>query len=249
MADARRLRGKTAAPDTAAEARQALPADELRRQAEVHLDGLSAAALPVPENLAAALHELRVHQIELEMQNVELRRAQLEVEEQRAKFFELFDLAPVGYCTIGDKGIVGEANLTAARLLGVERQQLVGQPFSAFVLAADREAYYLHLELLKQTEEPQTCELRLQPVGAELFWAHLESRSQDVGAGEPRLYQVTFTDVDERVLAEAALRESEERYRSLFEDNHAVMLLIDPQSGAIVDANPAACAWYGWTRE
>jgi len=59
----------------------------------------------------------------------------------------------------------------------------------------------------------------------------------------------TMVDMSERERAERALRESEERYRSLFEDNHAVMLLINPESGAITDANPAACAWYGWIRE
>jgi PAS domain-containing protein len=111
-------------------------ADELRRQAEERLDRLAAdaaaaAASPVPEDVAAAVHELRVHQIELEMQNEELRRAQLELEASREKYFELFDLAPVGYLTLGDRDIVGDANLTAAHLLGVERQLLVGQPFSA----------------------------------------------------------------------------------------------------------------------
>jgi len=253
MADQRRPRNKKAAPDAAAESRQPSSADELRRQAEERLDGLSAAAAaaaaPVPKELAAAVHELRVHQIELEMQNAELRRAQLELEEQRAKYFELFDLAPVGYLTLSDKGIVDEANFTAAHLLGVERQLLVGQPFSAFVLAADRDAYYLHQRRLEQTGAPRSCELRLQPVAAEPFWAHLESQPRRAADGAPLRYQMTVTDVPERALAQEKLRASEERYRTLFEDNHAVMLLIDPRSGAIAEANPAACAWYGWSRD
>ena len=99
-------------------------ADELRRDAEQILDGLADTSRP-PIDVAAALHELRVHQIELEMQNEELRRAQLELDEQREKYFELFDLAPVGYLTITGAGIVRDANLTAAKLLGVERQLLV----------------------------------------------------------------------------------------------------------------------------
>ena len=142
MAVPRRPRKKKAAADAAG---------ELRRQAEVHLDELSTAAaaaaaaaspsLPVPAELSAAVHELRVHQIELEMQNEELRRGQLELEAQREKYFELFDLAPVGYLTLSDQGIVRDANLTAAHLLGVERQLLVGQPFSAFVLAPDRDLF------------------------------------------------------------------------------------------------------------
>ena len=101
--------------------------DELRRRAEGFLDELADGepGVPVPEDAAAVLHELRVHQIELEMQNDELRGGQLELEEQRARYFDLFDLAPVGYLTLGDRGIVGDANLTAAHLLSVERQLLV----------------------------------------------------------------------------------------------------------------------------
>ena len=137
MAAPRKPRKTTAAPDAAEELRRARSAEELRRQAEVRLDGL-AATIATPEELAAALHELRVHEIELEMQNEELRRAQYELEEQREKYFELFHLAPVGSFTLIDKGIVGEANYSTALMLGVDRLQLVGQPFSVFVFADDR---------------------------------------------------------------------------------------------------------------
>src|SRR5665648_363721 len=137
------------------------------------------------------------------MQNEELRRARLEQEEQRAKYFELFDLAPVGYLTLSDESIVGDANLTAAHLLGVERQQLIEKPFTAFVFARDRDVFYLHDRKLKQTGEPQTCELRLRRVGGEAdgeaggeaapchFWARLETRPQRAADGEPLLCWVT----------------------------------------------------------
>jgi len=87
MAGARQPRKKRAASDAAAEPRRPRSADELRRRSEERLDGLAAAA---PED-AAAVHELRVHQIELEMQNEELRRAHFELDAQREKYFELFD--------------------------------------------------------------------------------------------------------------------------------------------------------------
>ena len=231
MAAAPPPRKKKAAPD-AAELREPLSAEELRRQAEERLAGLSAAA-PAPEELAAAVHELRVHQIELEMQNEELRRAQLELEISRAKHVELFHLAPVGYLTLNEWGIVGDANLTAAHLLGVERRQLVGQPFSAFVVAADRKEYYRHLEVLKQTEKPQTCELRLQPVGGEPFWAHLDGQLQRAGggSGEPRRYNLTFTDVHERVVAEEALRQREEQLARAVEGSGVGLWDWYPQTG------------------
>jgi len=180
------------------------PPADLRRRAEEQY-----AAPPegdAPEPVAALLHELRVHQIELEMQNEELRGAHLEAREQRAKYFTLFEHAPVGYLTLSDKGIVGEANITAGHLLSVNPRELVGLPLSAFIFAADQRAYFRHLELLKQTEAPQSCELRLQPVGAEPLWARLESRPQRAAGDDPSRYRVTFTDVHKRVLAEQALR-------------------------------------------
>ena len=230
MAAPRRPRKQKAAPD-AAGLREPLSAEELRRQAEGCLDRLS--ALPEPDNAADLVHELRVHQIELEMQNEELRRAQLELEISRAKHVELFHLAPVGYFTLSEKGIVGEANLTAARLLGVERRQLVGQPFIAFVVAADRKDYYRRLELLKKTQAPQTWELRLQRVGGGPFWAQLEGQPQGAagGSGEPLRYHLTFTDVHERVLAEEALRQREEQLARAVEGSGVGLWDWNPQTG------------------
>jgi len=188
-------------------------AEERRRRAEEWLDGLSAtagnapdaaAASPAPEDPAAMLHELRVRQVELEMQNEEMRRAQLEADAQRANYFELFHLAPVGYLTLSDKGAVSDANLTAANLLGVERRQ--------------------H-RILEQTEEPQACELRLQPVDAEPFWAHLEWRPQLA----PLRYHLTFTDVHKRVVAEETLRHSEETLRAIIENSFDVIFTLDEE--------------------
>ncbi len=263
MAAARQPRKKKAEPRAADGLHRPSEADELRRGAEERLDGLSAAspaaspaASAAPEDVTAIVHELRVHQIELEMQNEELRDAELELEEQREKYFALFNLAPVCYLTIGDQNIVGDANLTAAHLLGVELELLIGQPFSIFVFAPDRDVYYLHQRELQQTEEPQTCELRLQRVGGAgagggatpaHFWAHLESRPQRAGDGEPSSSWVTFTDVSERKQAEEALRESEEKYRSVVE--RASDGIVITQDGCYVFANPAAAEMAGYAPE
>ncbi len=101
------------------------------------LDALS------PESLRASLHELHVHQIELEMQNEDLLRAQADLDASRARYFDLYELAPVGYCTVSKKGLILETNLTAATLFGVERGALVGRGLSNFISKEDQELYYL----------------------------------------------------------------------------------------------------------
>src|SRR5665811_880099 len=94
------------------------------------------------EAMQQLMHELAVHQIELEMQNDELRRVQLELEASRARYFDLYDLAPVGYVTVSDAGVIPEANLTAATLLGVPRSALVKRPISRFIVKSQQDIYY-----------------------------------------------------------------------------------------------------------
>ncbi|MEI8335232.1 MAG: PAS domain S-box protein, partial [Chloroflexota bacterium] len=236
-----------------ADSERPLSAADLRRRAEERL-GVHSAAAPVPAPDVDVVHELEVHQIELELQNEELRRAQQELDAGRAKYFDLFDLAPVGYLTLTDKNIIGDANLTATRLLGAERRQLVGRPLSSFVLAADQTDYYLHRTLLARTGEPQSCELRLLRTDAEPFWALLEWQPQVAVDGKPITSRVTFTDISARRQAEEALRESREaleasesRHRLLVENSTDVVLhTID---GVIEWISPAVMSLLGWTPE
>ncbi len=86
-----------------------------------------------PAETIRTLHELRVHQIELEMQNEELRRAQQELDASRARYFDLYDLAPVGYCSVNERGLILEANLTAARLLGLARGAMTGTQITRYI--------------------------------------------------------------------------------------------------------------------
>ena len=90
-----------------------------------------------PADAQRVLHDLQVHRIELELQNEELRRAQDALEASRARYFDLYDLAPVGYFTLNEGGLILEANLTGANLLGVARRALVNQPLGRFVISDD----------------------------------------------------------------------------------------------------------------
>ena len=115
---------------------------QLRKQAEAELGGRPDDTEDLsPEAKDHLLHELRVHQIELEMQNDELRRSQLDLEAARDKYSDLYDFAPVGYFSIGKKGMISAANLTGSTMLGVERGSLIGKPFSHFIHEDDQDLY------------------------------------------------------------------------------------------------------------
>ena len=128
-----------------------------------------------PGETRQALHELRVHQIELELQNEELRRAQVDLEALRARYFDLYDLAPVGYFTLNETGFIVEANLMASELLGTERISLINKPLSGFVIPKDQDIYYKHRIHLFEKNAPQQCELRLVKKDGSRFWARLDS--------------------------------------------------------------------------
>lgn len=126
-----------------------------------------------PEETRQMLHELLVHQIELDIQNEELRRTQVELETARMRYFDLYDLAPAGYCTISSKGLILEANLIAATLLGKTREELIREPIEKFIHKEDQDIYYLHRKALWEKGEPQSCELRMMGSDGTILWVHL----------------------------------------------------------------------------
>jgi PAS domain S-box-containing protein len=177
----------------------------LRRRAEERLRGIPAdlAAIP-PDEAGRLLHELRVHQIELEMQNDELRRAQQELETSRVKYFDLYDMAPVGYITVSAKGLILEANLRFADLLGVERNRLIKQPLTRYILPKDQDVYYLHRKRLLETGARQVCELRMSRQDGSPFWTRLETDARE-GEDRPSVCRTIVSDISENKRAEVAL--------------------------------------------
>jgi PAS domain S-box-containing protein len=164
------------------------------------------AATLSPAEAKRLLHELQVHQIELELQNEELRRAQVALEDSRARYFDLYDLAPVGYFTLDAGGIILEANLTGATLLGVTRDALVGQPLSRFITGGDADVFYIHHRQLMSTRTPQACELLLSRKGAAPFTAWLEATAV-ASEDETPACRVVISDISERKDAVERLRQ------------------------------------------
>lgn len=171
-----------------------------------------------PEDLREAVHELQVHQIELELQNEELQRTQLELDQARTRYFDLYDLAPIGYCTLNAKGVLTEANQTLATLLGMAQAELVERPLSLFVLKEDRDIYYLFSKPLfksiatvqqhqeqtgvEKSFESPACELRMIKKDETIFWAHLKMSVVHWPEQQPE-FRVSLSDVSDRKRAEA----------------------------------------------
>lgn len=171
-----------------------------------------------PEEMQVMIHDLTVHQIELEMQNEEMVRLQVELNESRTRYFDIYDMAPVGYLIISEQSIVLETNLTAAKLLGVDRRDLVDHRISPFVLKEDQYRYYTLRKALFDSGKPQECELRILKRDGSVFWGHIMAAV--VESSGTRMARLVLSDIslhkaDEQQLAEEQLKASEERFRTL----------------------------------
>jgi PAS domain S-box-containing protein len=185
-----------------------------------------------PAEVRQMLHELRVHQIELEMQNEELRAAQDALDISHARYLDLYDFAPVGYLTLSEQGIVLKANLTAATLLGELRSNLIKRPISGFILKEDQDIYYRHRKRLFDSGDPQECELRMVKKDGASFWAHLTATATQYD-GEP-VCRIVMINLTERKLAEEVLLVSRWRLESIIEGTHVGTWEWNVQTGKTV---------------
>ena len=157
------------------------------------------------EDARKLIHELRVHQIELEMQNEELRKAQVEIAESRDRYFELYDLAPVGYFTLDQNGLIVEINFAGADMLGFERASLIKKGFSRFVAPRSQDAFYAHRKQALTTVGRQFSEIELKRKNGQSFYAQLQSAAVKGNEGSAIQLRTAVVDITERKRAEEAL--------------------------------------------
>jgi len=191
------------------------------------------------------LHELQVQQVELELQNEELRKTRDEMEAGRDKYSDLYDFAPIGYLTLDREGTIAEANLAGASLVGVARAALVKRRFGAFVSPADRSAFAAFLQRVFKSKAREECDVRLLWNGPGL----VDVRIRAIVSSTGQACQLAVTDITDHKRAEEKVRVSEIRYRRLFETAHDGVLLVDPDTRKITDANPFMTSLLGYSHE
>jgi len=213
----------------------------LRRQAEEELQALprSVAGLTVDEQIAILedmltrrphifrlIHELNVHQVELEMQHQELQQTQATLHRERDRYTEFYNYAPVGYLITDQHGKLQEINTTGARLLGVNQRALHDQLLQQLIVPDDQDTYHIHLRNLVRGQVPQACELRIARQDGAQFFVRLQSTYAEDHRGVPQCRTVLF-DITERVRAEQGLQQAnvtlEERVQERTAELHRAM--------------------------
>jgi PAS domain S-box-containing protein len=202
--------------------KKALPEDAsstgLRSRAERRLENRGGNISEMStRDVQALVHELEIHQAELEIQNEELREAQLELARTRDLYLDLYELAPVGYFTLDRRRVIRQANLAGAGLLRVDREKLIGTLLSKWLVPEDRDACYLFVRDVLEAGTTQNCTLRFLREDGSTFWAGLEGVAVRDAGRVPKQLRVTLSDISGRVAAEQAAKKAEEELRNLNE--------------------------------
>jgi PAS domain S-box-containing protein len=196
----------------------------LRRQAEDIVSGQVAEATANLKALSPAvvlklMHELQVHQLEIEMQYEELRKTQLELELMRERYFDLYDLAPISYCTTDELGVILEANLATSELLGEPRSELVGQPISRYISKECQDDYYHCRRLLYASGDRQDCELQLAKPDGEALWVYLTITAAKDNLADT-VHRVVLTDITEAKILARVMLEGDAGLHTLAAGHH-----------------------------
>ena len=196
-----------------------------RRRAEARLRGekRKTGPLPADENARQVVHEIQVHQIELELQNEELKHAREELKRQLEKYSDLYNFAPVGYFTLDRAGTVREANLGAAKLLGIERSRFVGKRLRSFLCRESRHVFDGWLRQMYEETAAEKCEVALLTAGHLPRYVQIEGALAKSDDTPVRQCRVAMIDVTGRRRAEEALKQHRDELELLVEERTAML--------------------------
>jgi diguanylate cyclase (GGDEF)-like protein/PAS domain S-box-containing protein len=217
----------------------------LRARAEIFLAKSSPDLEKIPlTEVQQLVHELDLHQEKLNVQNEDLRRTLEKLEEVRTKYTTLYDFAPVGYFTFDRNGLILEANLTGARLLGKERASLINTPFFFHVAPAFQDRFHVHLEQVFADKEKKSCTLQLATTEGIAVQVALESLVvQDSKSNLAQCHSVV-SDITAHQLTLDALRLTQFAI-----DRASVAIFWTRPDGTFSYVNHAACESLGYSRE
>lgn len=219
--------------------------DLLRKKAEEKLNKKDSGNRQVLSEIDTIklLHELEVHQIELEMQLEELQIARNKAEIANERFTNLYDFAPAGYFTIDRDSKISELNLSGAKMLGMGRSNLIYEKFSQFITQDSLPVFYNFLFKVFEPNPKATCDIALNIPSNPTTYLHLEGMIFD----DENKCQITAIDISENKRSENLVRFSEMRYRRLFESAQDGILILYAINQKIVDVNPSLIKMLGYT--
>ena len=222
--------------------------ERLRQQAEELVGQRPDVAAPPPTSILELIHELRIHQAELEIQNEELRRAQHEISELHHEYEDLYEFAPCGYVTLNAKGIITHVNLTGIRLLGKTRQYLYHSTFSGFIDPDGEHAFLAARQKAGETGEKQSTELPLKGEKEPFLWVRAEIEADRDEAKAVVQWRIVLVDITAKKAAEELLAESEMLHRTTIENISDTVMITDDE-GRFVYVFPNIITIFGWTSE
>ena len=208
----------------------------LRRRAEelLRVTKRDIAAMPV-KDVQQLVYELQIHEIELELQNEELHRTQMQLEAARERYVDLYDFSPAGHLTLDTNGKIIEANLRAGALLGMNRKELMGQSLARFIASDDDEGRFLrHCQDVLETGTRQTCEVQFRRNDQVSCFVHLESLAVREEPGEITHWRTSLLDISDRKLAERKMEVQQQQLAGIIGSAMDAIITVDREERMVL---------------
>jgi PAS domain S-box-containing protein len=207
---------------------------ELRKKAEESLKEKKISSKKLALEINELIHELEVHQIELEMQNEDLIKTQRELEESRRDYYELYDFAPVGYFTLDRNGLILKVNLAGAKILGLTRDELINRAFIFLITPQSKKTFYNHCQEVMNSSQKKYCEIEILDPEKNPLAVSLDSVAVLNGEGGFEEFRTILTDINNRKIIEKEIEESRNELQATIDAIPDILFEVD-EEGRIYD--------------